>query len=460
MWLLDQFLLYKTFKSGRLLKVINTPLPFWFCIFNPWAAYAKAAAHGALGDIDQAKAYCRWLFAFYPYRYIRDELLKYIGVSQPLFAKWIIEHGVSRDMRCAYEMVTTDQQSACINTQADSEQSELSALIKNRTQAFGPARLESLLNFIGNSSAAEIKWLAEPPFHLTFKTSKFSESHNQKIKISVLVTAFNCKEYIHASVQSLLAQSHANIEILIVNDGSTDGTGECLNDLQLLDSRIRIFHLPENIGTYAAKSLMLNIAQGEYVVCHDADDLACPVFIERSLSALRNNTNKIGVISDWFRVDKELRIYPGAVRRFWPILSMNHSSLMLPTSVLREVGGWDVPRVAADTELFERIKAIYGHDSVIHLKEPLTIGSFRNDSLMTSKQVGAVSNDPFLRRIKYREAWLDWHQACKRKGIRPIMASPFDTQRPFEVPPELRVDPMAIQRCHNAMLKPWTFKTC
>jgi hypothetical protein len=214
---------------------------------------------------------------------------------------------------------------------------------------------------------------------------------------------------------------------------------------------LQIFNLPRNVGTYAAKSLLLQFAQGEYVVCHDADDLAAPTFVATSLAALQADARPVAVISNWFRVDEELRIFPGAVRRFWPLLSINHSSLMLRTAVLRQIGGWDVPRVAADTELFERVRTIYGKRAVHQLPQPLTIGTLRAGSLMNDPQVGAMQTEAFRRRVEYREAWVQWHEQCKKRGIKPTMVSPFDSDRPFSVPNEFKVCPEDIATNFEAM---------
>jgi hypothetical protein len=450
--MIDQIVLFKTFGRGRLLKVIKTPLPLWFCLFNPWACVAKVLAHGAVGDVEVAKRYGRWLFFFHPYRYIKDEIIKYLGVTQPVLSQWVIQQGVSEHLERAYRLVT--DKSALHRTQNEAAplNSDMAALMRNRAAAVSRERVESIRYFFESLPGLGIQWEKDSPFGLTFDVmSSHAVQSRTDAKVSVLVTAYNCEKYIRHAIESLLTQTHQNIEILIANDASTDNTADCLQDLLQRDARLKLWNLPENVGTYAAKSILLDFAQGEYVVCHDSDDLASPFFIEKTLAALTDDQSKVAAISDWFRVDEQLHLYPGAVRRFFPILSMNHSSLMLRTSLLKRLGGWDVPRVAADTELFERIKLMYGADSICHLNAPLTIGSYRQDSLMNSQQVGAVNNEAFLRRIRYREAWLDWHDQCKKRGIEPIMHSAFDETRPFPVPAELRVDPLAIQRCHQAI---------
>jgi glycosyltransferase involved in cell wall biosynthesis len=270
--------------------------------------------------------------------------------------------------------------------------------------------------------------------------------------VSVLVTAYNCAVHVRPSIQSLLEQTHSNLQILVANDASTDATWSDLALLEAEDPRVRVFNLPENIGTYGAKSLLLKFAAGEFVICHDIDDLADPRFIERSLSELQSNARLVAVMSGWFRIDEELRIFPGAVRRFWPLLSMNFSSLFLRTDLLRKLGGWDVPRVAADSELFERLKSLYGSKAVGQINAALTIGSMRSDSLMNHTEMGAIQAKAFRTRVAYRESFIRWHDDCKRRGVRPVMPSPVSAIRPYAVPNRLRVSHQAIARCYESML--------
>jgi hypothetical protein len=108
--------------------------------------------------------------------------------------------------------------------------------------------------------------------------------------------------------------------------------------------------------------------------------------------------------------------------------------------------------VAADTELFERIRMMYGKRAVEHLSEPLTIGSMRTDSLMNDPVLGAMEKEAFRKRVEYREAWVEWHQACKKTRSKPTMPSPLSVDRPFYVPEVFRVDPTAISRCWDSML--------
>ena len=62
-------------------------------------------------------------------------------------------------------------------------------------------------------------------------------------KVSVIIPAYNCERYLEQCVQSVLAQTYSNIEVIIVNDGSTDSTGKVAELLKEQDNRIRVLHL-------------------------------------------------------------------------------------------------------------------------------------------------------------------------------------------------------------------------
>ena len=89
--------------------------------------------------------------------------------------------------------------------------------------------------------------------------------------ISVVLPTYNVKEYITQCVHSLIHQTYGELEILIVDDGSTDGTGALCDTLALEDSRIRVFH-KENGGTHTARNMGIREAKGEYIMFLDPDD--------------------------------------------------------------------------------------------------------------------------------------------------------------------------------------------
>lgn len=98
--------------------------------------------------------------------------------------------------------------------------------------------------------------------------------------ITVIVPVYNILEYLPRCVQSITAQTYTNLEILLVDDGSTDGTGALCDRLAEGDARIRVFH-KENGGSSSARNLALDHASGEYIGFVDSDDYIEPDMYER-----------------------------------------------------------------------------------------------------------------------------------------------------------------------------------
>jgi glycosyltransferase involved in cell wall biosynthesis len=104
--------------------------------------------------------------------------------------------------------------------------------------------------------------------------------------VTAVICVYNGGELLRPAVQSILNQTYANLEVLIVDDGSTDG---CLSTIQdLRDPRIRILQ-QENKGKPAAMNYALSELRGEFYVIQDADDLSFPERIERQLQCMREH---------------------------------------------------------------------------------------------------------------------------------------------------------------------------
>lgn len=109
--------------------------------------------------------------------------------------------------------------------------------------------------------------------------------------VSVVIPMYNVERYIEKSVQSVLAQTYTNFEIVCVDDGCSDGTLERLQ--QFSDSRIRIVR-QENAGLAAARNTGINAAQGIYIALLDADDFWAPLKLELHVRHLESNP-EVGV---------------------------------------------------------------------------------------------------------------------------------------------------------------------
>jgi len=106
--------------------------------------------------------------------------------------------------------------------------------------------------------------------------------------ISVVIPVYNVAPYLERCVQSALQQTYKNLEVILVDDGSTDGSGGLCDQLALADTRIRVIH-QENKGLSEARNAGLRLATGEYVAFMDSDD---EWLLNDGLEQLINNNNE------------------------------------------------------------------------------------------------------------------------------------------------------------------------
>ncbi len=99
------------------------------------------------------------------------------------------------------------------------------------------------------------------------------------MKISVIVPVYNCAPYVERCIRSILAQTHTNLEIICVNDGSTDDGGTILDKLACEDTRIQVIH-QANAGVSAARNTGIDVATGDLVTFVDSDDAIEPDMYE------------------------------------------------------------------------------------------------------------------------------------------------------------------------------------
>lgn len=106
--------------------------------------------------------------------------------------------------------------------------------------------------------------------------------------ISVIIPVYNTKQYLRSCLDSVLAQTYADLEILFIDDGSSDGSAELLDSLAETDSRIRVIHQP-NGGVCAARNRGLEAARGDYLSFIDSDDTLEPDMYETLMGLIREH---------------------------------------------------------------------------------------------------------------------------------------------------------------------------
>ena len=118
---------------------------------------------------------------------------------------------------------------------------------------------------------------------------KNSNNKTESPKVSIIVPIYNTEKYLHACLDSIVNQTYKNLEILLIDDGSTDKSDKTADIYAKKDPRIKVIH-QENKGQSAARNHGIKLATGDFISFLDSDDEVAPTFIENLLEPFMKNT--------------------------------------------------------------------------------------------------------------------------------------------------------------------------
>jgi glycosyltransferase involved in cell wall biosynthesis len=250
-----------------------------------------------------------------------------------------------------------------------------------------------------------------------------------RAKVSVIMPAYNAAETLPFALKSVLAQSWENLEVLVIDDASTDNTWSVIQSFSVADARVKPLRHDENRGAYAARNTGLHHATGEFVTINDADDWSHPEKFAVQAADLLDTRSRLNTT-------KSARIHPDlTVRVKLPranALYESIGSLMPRRTDINAIGGWDEPRFNADDELYDRFRMAYGANRrVLYPEVPLTLQLVRSDSLTACETTG-IPTVKYGARRQYREAGRYWLELEMNKAEpRAVMCQ---SKRPFPIP--------------------------
>jgi len=149
-------------------------------------------------------------------------------------------------------------------------------------------------------------------------------------RVSVVMSVFNDEVFVRDAIESILDQTYRDIEFIIVEDGSTDGTPDILKECARQDRRIRLVQNPSNWGLIRSLNKGIGLARGSYIARQDADDTSLPRRFERQVQFLDQHP-EVGVLGTWMK-----NIEQNGEERIWktPISdSLIRWSLLLDPSI-------------------------------------------------------------------------------------------------------------------------------
>lgn len=240
----------------------------------------------------------------------------------------------------------------------------------------------------------------------------------QEKKVSIILTAYNMEELVKIAIDSLLKQTYKNIEIILVDDASSDNTFAVLQEIKnSYSDKIKLIKLHSNYGTYIAKNIGITFATGDLITFHDGDDWAHSQRIEEHVKIhLKNNKIKF-CISKLVRITEDGYFY---AKEVYPLDRLSMVSLMIDKSLIDEVGYFRKYRLGSDTEYFERLKNFTKYKWE-RIDKVLMFCAHRKNSLTTSEETGVEGFGKTNKRQHYWNQWHKWHGMLKKARRKPYI---------------------------------------
>lgn len=227
--------------------------------------------------------------------------------------------------------------------------------------------------------------------------------------VSILIPCFNSERFILDSINCLLKQDYENIEIIIVDDGSTDESLRIAESIK--DARVHVYS-QSNSGACVARNIAFEKCHGDYIMYFDADDLINKSYVSSLVKCLRDANDLSIATGEWnrFRTDlseasfRKLSVYKDYDCAFNLLLDMWNtgemltcSSYLVPRKLIEIVGGWDESVLKnQDGEFFSRV--LMAADKVYHTADAkfyYRTGEYLSVSKASSKAKVASMLDTF-----------------------------------------------------------------
>lgn len=236
---------------------------------------------------------------------------------------------------------------------------------------------------------------------------------NLKPMVSVIIASYNHGKYLHQAIDSVLAQTYKNYEIIVVDDASTDNTLEILKPY-LAKKCIRYIRNPENLGEAGSRNVGNTAAQGDYIAVLDADDWWYADKLEVQMHIMLENPNCVlgftgaMVVSDekceTYLLDKDWTSDIGIRLRLDN--QIIHSTVIYARSAVMAVNGYDetLP-FAVDWDLWFRLMIHYGEDAFVYIDNPLLYYRIHQSNMSMNIDRNRMGERTVLFRLLVTDEW-------------------------------------------------------
>ena len=239
--------------------------------------------------------------------------------------------------------------------------------------------------------------------------------------VSVIMPAWNAEKTIKKSIDSILNQSWKNIELIVIDDCSKDGTWQILQNIAKYDHRIKLIKNKVNVGPYVSKNIGLRIAKGKWITGQDADDWSFPERIANHIAEMKKH-DLVASLNYMVRITPNGKFDQlGEVGGFSidGVARKASISCMFDRKELTEkLGYWDSVRFGADSELISRAEKVFGQK--FRVLSQLSMICLNLESGLTNNPVTGVRVAGGLSPVRksYRDAWSSWQAETPVENLR------------------------------------------
>lgn len=260
------------------------------------------------------------------------------------------------------------------------------------------------------------------------------EAPRRPERVSVIMPSYNNGQWLARAIHSALSQEDVDVEVLVIDDGSTDDSLAIARQIAETSPSVRVIPLLRNFGCYYARNIGLMHATGDYVTILDSDDIMSPRRILRQLEALGGAPRAVACLARARRWTDDFRTAISDLRHA-------ENTLLWHRDVMSTIGAYDTVRFGGDTEFRERLQATFGNEAVLRIPDELYFLRTLEGSLTCAKSgSGAYVLEgrkltPSLssERNTYSNNFGAWHRRI-RAGTAGEQRLPFPlTSRPFEL---------------------------
>lgn len=248
------------------------------------------------------------------------------------------------------------------------------------------------------------------------KNSEFTRADISHDLVSIVTPSYKSYKFISQTIESVIAQTHENWEMIIVDDLSPDNSNEIIEAYTKKDQRIKLVKLEKNSGAAVARNRAIEVAEGRYIAFLDADDLWKPEKLEKQIKFMIQN-DLVFTYSSYDLIDetgKKIGNFKARSRtNYNDLLKTNSIGCLTAIYDAEKIGKQFMPLVLRQQDYGLWLKILRKKGETLGILEPLAIYRILNNSLSSNKKKAALDQWKIYRDVEniglFKSAYYFFH---------------------------------------------------